>query len=132
MKYSGYWLSIVETNIDNHVVHTFLSYNSFLSFTESSHQPHYVNKRWSNLGGFYFGQPEQFHNYADVGCSKIITLTVNIIVYDSIFQRCDRHRQLPGYLSFNSLTLEPSRPPSLARPDSLRTGAYRLEIISAA
>ena len=44
----------------------------------------------------------------DVRCSKIITPTVNIIVYDSIFQRCDRHRQLPGYLSFNSLTLEPS------------------------
>ena len=25
MKYSGYWPSIVETNLDNDVLHTFLS-----------------------------------------------------------------------------------------------------------
>ena len=41
-------------------------------------------------------------------CSEIITPTVNIIVYNSLFQCCNRHRQLLGYLSFNSLTLEPS------------------------
>ena len=29
MKYSGYWPSIVETNPDNHVLHTFLSCNLF-------------------------------------------------------------------------------------------------------
>ena len=34
MKYSGYWLSIVETNLDNHVLHTFLSCN--LSFPSLS------------------------------------------------------------------------------------------------
>ena len=34
MKYSGYWLCIVETNIDNHVLHTFLSCN--LSFPSPS------------------------------------------------------------------------------------------------
>ena len=50
-----------------------------------------------------------FKTTPDVGCSKIITPTVNIIaLYDSLFQRYDRHRQLPGYLSINSLTLEPS------------------------
>ena len=34
MKYSGYWLLIVETNLDNHVLHTFLSCN--LSFPSLS------------------------------------------------------------------------------------------------
>ena len=34
MKYSGYWLLIVETNQDNHVLHTFLSFN--LSFPSLS------------------------------------------------------------------------------------------------
>ena len=27
MKYSGYWLSIVETNLDNHMLHTFVRCN---------------------------------------------------------------------------------------------------------
>ena len=34
MKYSGYWLSIVETHPDNHMLHTFLSCN--LSFPSLS------------------------------------------------------------------------------------------------
>ena len=34
MKYSDYWPSIVETNLDNHVLHTFLSCN--LSFPSLS------------------------------------------------------------------------------------------------
>ena len=64
MKYSDYWLWIVETNLDNHVLHTFLSCNLSFSFTESSYQPHYTNKRCSSLDGFYFGRLEQFQNYA--------------------------------------------------------------------
>ena len=34
---------------------------------------------------------------------------VNIIVYDSLFQHCDRHRQLPGYLSFTVYRLTNNR-----------------------
>ena len=49
-----------------------------------------------------------FKTTPDVGCSKIITLTVNTIVYVSLFQCCNRHRQLHGYLSFNSCHLNPA------------------------
>ena len=37
------------------------------------------------LMDFIFGRPEQFQNYAWHQCSKIITPTVNIIAYDSLF-----------------------------------------------
>ena len=56
MKYSGYWPSIVETNPDNHMLHTFLSCNlSFPSLSPvTSLISHYANKRWSSLDEFYF------------------------------------------------------------------------------
>ena len=103
-----YWLSIVETNLDNHVLHTFLSCNLFfpsLSPVTSLITP---TNDGPVLTDFTLASRNNFKTTPDVRCSKIITPTVNIIVYDSIFQRCDRRRQLPGYLSFNSLTLEPS------------------------
>ena len=105
MEYSGYWLSIVETNLDNHVLHTFLSCN--LSFPSLSPITNPITP--TNNGPVFTDVTSAGRNNfkitPDVRYSKIITPTVNIIVYDSIFQRCDRHRQLPGYLSFNSLTL---------------------------
>ena len=108
MKYSGYWLSIVGMNLDNHVLHTFLSCN--LSFPSLSPVTSLITPRNDGpvLTNFTLAGRNNFKTTSDVGCSKIITPTVNIIVYDSMLQRCDRHRQLPGYLSFNSLTLEPS------------------------
>ena len=98
---SGYWLSIVETNLDNHVLHTFLSCNlSFLSLspvtsliTPTNDGPvltHFTLAGWNN-----------FKTTPDVGYSKIITPTVNIIVYDSIFQRCNRQ---DNYLDTYRLT----------------------------
>ena len=110
MKYSGYWPSIVETNLDNHVLHTFLSCNlSFPSLspvtsliTPTNDSPVLMDDILLLAGR------NNFKTTPDVGCSKIIIPTVSIIVYDSLFQRYDRHRQLPGYLSINSLTLEPS------------------------
>ena len=101
MKYSGYWLSIVEANLDNHMLHTFLSCN--LSFPSLS--PVTILITPTNDGpvmmDFTLASRNNFKTTPDVGCSKIITPTVNIIVYHSLdlFQCCDRHRQLPGYLS---------------------------------
>ena len=71
MKYSGYWPSIVETNPDNHLLHIFLSCNlSFPSLSPvTSLQPHYTNKRWSSLDGFYFwpaGSISKLHLTLDV------------------------------------------------------------------
>ena len=97
MKYSGYWPSIVETNPDNHVLHTFLSCNLFfpsLSPVTSLITP-------ANDGPVLMDFRNNFKTTPDVGCFKIITPTVNIIVYDSLFQRYDRHRQIHGYLSIN-------------------------------
>ena len=54
---------------------------SFLSFTESNHQPHYANKSSSSLDGFYLWN---FKTMPDVRCSKISTLVVNINVFDSL------------------------------------------------
>ena len=97
MKYSGYWPSIVETNPDNHVLHTFLSCN--LSFPSLSPVTSLITP--ANDGPVLMDFRNNFKTTPDVGCSKIITPTVNIIVYDSLFQRYDRHRQIRGYLSIN-------------------------------
>ena len=107
-EYSGYWLLIVETNLNNHELHTFLSCNT--SFPSLSPITSFVTPTNDGpvLTDFTLAGRNNFKTTPDVGCSKVITPTVNIIAYDSIFQRFDRHRQLPGYLSFNSLTLEPS------------------------
>ena len=110
MKYSGYWLSIEETNLDNHVLHTFLSCNpSFPSLSRVTSFITPTNDGPVSVDGFYSVWPtgtiSKLRLTSDV---PKLSPPVNIIVYDSIFQRCDRHRQLPGYLSFNSLTLEPS------------------------
>ena len=63
MKYSGYWLSIVETNPDNHVLHTFLNCN--LSFPSLSPVISLITPTndGSVLMDFTFGRPEQFQNY---------------------------------------------------------------------
>ena len=108
MKYSGYWLLTVETNLDNHVLHTFLSCN--LSFPSLSPVTSLITPTndGSVLTDFTLASRNNFKTTPDVGYSKFITPTVNIIVYDSLFQRCNRHKQLPGYLLFNSLALEPS------------------------
>ena len=108
MKYSGYWPSIVEMNPDNHVLHTFLGCN--LSFPSLSPVTSLITPTNDGpvLMDLLLASRNNFKTTPDVGYSKIITPTVNIIVYDSIFQHHDRHRQLPGYLSIKSLTLEPS------------------------
>ena len=108
MMYSGFWLSIVETNLDNHVLYTFP--NSNLSFPSLNPVTSLITPTNDGpvLTDFTLASRNNFKITPDVGCSKIITPTVNIIVYHSLFQRCNRHGQLPGYLSFNSLTLEPS------------------------
>ena len=54
MKYSGYWLSIVETNLDNHVLHTFLSCNlSFPSLSPVTSLITPTNDGPGSLDGFY-------------------------------------------------------------------------------
>ena len=56
IKYSGYWPLIVETNPDNHVLHTFLSCNlSFPSLSPDTNDG-------PVLMDFTFGRPEQFQN----------------------------------------------------------------------
>ena len=104
----NYWPYIVETHPDNHVLHTFTSYN--LSFPSLSPVISFITP--TNDGPVLI-------DYTDFWPAKMISKLcllsdalklsppVNIIVYDSVFQCCDRHRQLPRYLSFNSLTLEP-------------------------
>ena len=64
MKYSGYWPSIVETNPDNHVLHTFLSCN--LSFHSLSPVTSLIMQTNDGpvLMDITFGQLEQFQNYA--------------------------------------------------------------------
>ena len=64
MKYSGYWLSIVESNLDNHVLHTFLSCN--LSFPSLSPVTSLITPTNDGpvLTDFTLaGRPEQFENY---------------------------------------------------------------------
>ena len=63
-EYSGYWLSIVETNLDNHVLHTFLSCN--LSFPSLSPVTSLITPTNDGpvLMDITFGHPEQFQNYA--------------------------------------------------------------------
>ena len=104
----NYWPPIVGMHPDNHVLHTFLSFN--LSFPSLNPVTSLITS--TNNGkvfmNYTFGRND-FKLLPGVGCSKIITPTVNITVYDSLlFQCCNRHRELPGNLSFNSLTLEPS------------------------
>ena len=62
MKYSGYWPSIVETNTDNHVLHTFLSCN--LSFPSLSPVTSLITPTNDGpvLMDFTFSRPEQFQN----------------------------------------------------------------------
>ena len=64
MKYSGYWLSIMETNLDNHMLHTFLSCN--LSFPSLSPVISLITPINDGpvLMDFTFGRLEQFQNYA--------------------------------------------------------------------
>ena len=108
MKYSGYWLLTVKANLDNHVLHTFLSCN--LSFPSLSPVTSLITTTndGSVLTDFTLAGQNNFKTTLDVGCSKIIIPTVNIIAYDSLFQCCNRPIELPGYLSFNSLTLQHS------------------------
>ena len=101
----------VETNTDNYVLHTFLSCNLFFPSLSPITNLIMPTKDGPVLIDFILlAGRKNFETtlWSDVGCSKINTPTVNIIVYNSLFQCCDRHRQLPGCLSFNFLTLEPS------------------------
>ena len=63
MKYSGYWPSIVETNLDHHMPHTFLSCN--LSFPSLSPVTSLIMPTNDDpvLMDFTFGRSEQFQNY---------------------------------------------------------------------
>ena len=75
----NYWPLIVGTHPDNHVLHTFLSYNFLfpsLSTVTSLIPP---TNDSPFLMDFTFGI-SKLHIY-DIGCSKIITLTVKIDVY---------------------------------------------------
>ena len=73
MKYSGYWLSIVKTNLDNHVLHTFLSCN--LSFPSLSPAISLITPTNDGpvLMDFTLASWNNFKTMPDVGCSKIIT-----------------------------------------------------------
>ena len=104
---------LLEIHPDNHMLHTFLSYN--LSFPSPSAVTSLITPTNDDpvLMDFAFlAGRKDFKTMPDIRCSKIITPTVNIIVYDSLFQCCNRYRQLPGYLSFNSRALEPSCHPA--------------------
>ena len=70
---SGYWLSIVETNQDNHVFHIFLSYN--LSFPSLSPVTSLIMPTNDGpvLTDFILAGWNNFKTMPDVGCSKIIT-----------------------------------------------------------
>ena len=106
MKYSGYWLSIVETNLDNHVLHTFLS--CYLSFPSLSSVTSFITPTNDGpvLMDFTLGRPEQFQNYTwrRMFLQKLsppTDPTVNIIVYNSLFKRCNRHRQLTWIATYH-------------------------------
>ena len=82
------------------MLHTFLSCN----FSYPSLSPVTSLITLTNNGpilmDLLLASQNNFKTTPDVGCSKIITTTVNIIVYNSLFQCCNRHKQIPGYLSF--------------------------------
>ena len=81
----NYWPSIVGTHPDNHVLHTFLSYIYKLSSPSLSPVTNLIIPTNDDpvLMNYTFGQPRNdFKTTLDVECSKIITPTVNIIVYD--------------------------------------------------
>ena len=75
MKYSGYWLLIVEMNLDNHMLYTFLSCNlSFpsLSPVTSLITPTNDGPVLTNLTLTLTGR-NNFKTTPDFGCSEIIT-----------------------------------------------------------
>ena len=94
MKYSGYWLSIVETNLDNHVLHTFLSCNLSFSSLSPVNSPIMPTNNGPVLMDYTFG-PADRNNF------KTIIPTVNIIVYNSSFQCC---KDIDNYLDAYHLT----------------------------
>ena len=70
MKYSGYWLSIVETNLGNHVPHTFLSCHLPFPPVTSLITP---TNDGQVLTDFTLASRNNFKTTPDVRCSKIIT-----------------------------------------------------------
>ena len=101
----NHWPSIVETHPDNHMLHTFLSCN--LSFSSLSPVTSLIMP--TNDGPvLLLASQNNFKTMPDVGCSKINSPQSTLLCTHSLFQCCNRDRQLSGYLSFNSLTPEPS------------------------
>ena len=100
----------METHPDNHVLHTFLSCN--LSYPSLSPVTSLITltNDCPVLMDLLLDSQKNFKTMPDVGCSKIITATVNIIVYDSLFQCCNRHKQIPGYLSYINRSYIPIYP----------------------
>ena len=101
MKYSGYWLSIVETNLDNHMLHTFLSCN--LSFPSLSPVISLITPKNNGpiLMDFTLAGRNNFKTTPDVGCSKIITpqsTLLCMILYSNVVIDID------NYLDTNQLT----------------------------
>ena len=74
MKYSGYWLSIVEMNPDNHVLHTFLSCNlSFSSLSPVTSLITPTNDGPVLIDLLFRASRNNFKTTPNVRCSKIIT-----------------------------------------------------------
>ena len=103
MKYNGHWPLIVKVHPDNHVLHTFLSCN--LSFPSLSpvNSPITPTNNGPVLMDYTFGPADRnnFKATPDVGCSKTIIPTVNIIAYNSSFQCC---KDIDNYLDAYHLT----------------------------
>ena len=88
----NYWAPIVGTHLGDHMLHTFLSYN--LSFPSLSPVTTLITP--TNVGPVLMDFTFEFQKLRqtlDV-LIEIITLMVNINVYDSLFHCCNRHRQL--------------------------------------
>ena len=96
MKYNGWTTAIghllwEQIQIISCSIH-FWAIIFLSSFTESNHHPHYTNNDGSaSLDGFYLWN---FKIMPDIRCSEIITLMVNINVYDCLFQCFNRCRRL--------------------------------------
>ena len=84
----NYWPSIVGTHLDNQVLHTFPSYNC--SFPSLNPVTNLIMP--TNNGSVLMDW--NFKTTPDFGCSKIITLAVNINVFNFLFQHCNKHGQL--------------------------------------
>ena len=104
----NYWPSVVETHPDNHVLHIFLSCNlSFHSLSPITMQPHYVNKKWSSLDGFYFwpaGKISKPHLILDVPKSSppqstLLCMTLYSNVAIDIDNYLDTHHLTPWHLN---------------------------------